>query len=532
VAPASRTIPELVAEVAASAPERAAVVAGERVTSYGELTWLGERMAAGLASIGVERGATVGLLCTNRLEWLVTLLGAGRLGASVAAFDTWSRAWDLDYLLESSQASVLVTLDRFRSRDYLGVLDELVPELGGSPPGAWRSERFPHLREVVVIGDGPTGARDFGELLAYAEDDAAPGSKAAADDVAFVLYTSGSTARPKGVPLLHGRAIENGFAIGERMGLHGKDRVWVSVPLFWSYGSANASMATISHGATLVLQEVFEPEEALDAIERNRCTAGYFLPNITAALIGHKRFSPARTSSLRTGLTIGSPEDVRRAAEVLGVVGICNIYGSTETYGNCCVTPTDLPLRLRGRCQGPPLPGMSVRIVDPGTGESLPAGETGAVLVSGRVATRYLHDPELTAEAFAPDGSYRTGDLGYFDEDGYFHFVARASDMIKSGGINISPLEVETFLMEHPSVRLAGVVGLPDERLGQVAIAFVEPPDDAEADPEELQRHCRERLAGYKVPAEIVVCERLPATDTGKLDRRALRGLAPRPNRV
>jgi fatty-acyl-CoA synthase len=528
VRPAAQTIPQLVDDVAARAPERPAVVAADRALSYGELAHESRRAAAGLARLGVGPGATVGLLCTNRADWLVTLVAAGRLGSPLAAFDTWSRAWDLEHLLTSSRTSVLVTLERFRGRDYVGVLRELVPELDRHEPGEWRSERFPDLREVVVIGDDvPRGARRFAELFGEQGDAPAPAAEATNDDVALILHTSGSTARPKGVPLLHGRLVENGFEIGERMGLEPDDRVWVAVPLFWSYGSANASMAAITHGATLVLQEVFEPAEGLDIIERHRCTAAYLLPNITAALTGHERFSPERTSSLRTGLTIGLPGEVRHAAEALGVAGICNIYGSTETYGNCCVTPSDLPLSRRLECQGPPLPGMSVRIVDPDTGAMLPAGETGQVIVGGRVATGYVGNPALTAETFTDDGRYRTGDLGYLDGEGHFHFVARESEMIKSGGINISPLEVETFLSHHPGVRVAAVVGFPDEQLGERAVAFVEPRRGTAVSADELRRHCAEGMAGYKVPAEIVICDELPLTDTGKLNRRALRERRP-----
>ena len=189
----------------------------------------------------------------------------------------------------------------------------------------------------------------------------APGDGASAADDALILYTSGSSARPKAVRLQHYAIIENGFNIGERMGLGPEDRVLLAPPLFWAYGACNALPATLSHGAALVLQERFEAGEWIGLVERHRCTAAYTLPSITGAVLRHPEFAPERVASLRTGLMIGSPEEVRIAAERLGAAEICNIYGSTETYGNCCVTPHDWRLDRRMKGQGPPLPGMRLR---------------------------------------------------------------------------------------------------------------------------------------------------------------------------
>ena len=218
-----------------------------------------------------------------------------------------------------------------------------------------------------------TAGRGGAEWFAYEEIRAAaaplvsiaPGDGASAADDALILYTSGSSARPKAVRLQHYAIIENGFNIGERMGLGPEDRVLLAPPLFWAYGACNALPATLSHGAALVLQERFAAGEWIGLVERHRCTAAYTLPSITGAVLRHPEFAPERVASLRTGLMIGSPEEVRIAAERLGAAEICNIYGSTETYGNCCVTPHDWRLDRRMEGQGPPLPGMRLRVVDP-----------------------------------------------------------------------------------------------------------------------------------------------------------------------
>ncbi len=529
-APYSRTLFDLLCEAAQQAPGHEAVVsAGERL-SYGELRERAARVAAALAGLGIARGVPVGLLANNRAEWVAVCFGAAALGAPLVAFNTWVKTWDLEYLLEHSRIRALVTLARLGRQDYLASLRELVPELWEQPPGQWRSRRYPHLRDVIVIDDaaapGPAGARAYGGWLGEAPrpfEPLAPGAGPTATDPAFVLYTSGSTARPKAVPLLHYAAIENGFNIGERQGYTPAERVLLSPPLFWSYGSANAMMATMTHRATLVLQPEHDPGESLRLIESERCTAIYTLPNITHALVSHPDFDPLRTRTLRTGLTIGSEEQVRQAALVLGAAAMCNVYGSTEVYGNCCVTPHDLPLEVRATCQGPPLPGVTVRAVHPQTRRPVAVGEAGELEVRGYVTPGYADNPEENARAFTADGYFRSGDMGWLDERGYVHFFTRANEMIKTGGINVSPLEVEAFLAGHPAVLHVAVVGAPDAVRGEAVWAYVVPRPGQALAPEELIAHCRAHMASYKAPAHIELCDSLPLTDTGKLARKELK---------
>lgn len=526
-APYSRTLAELLLELSDRTPDAPAVVTEEGETfSYGDLHRRAAAVAGTLSSLGVGRGDVVALLCTNRIEWLAAAFGAVRVGATVAAFNTWARLWDLEYMLASARPSVLITLDRLRGQSYLALLEQLVPEAWEGPAGEWRAKRFPELAAIAVIGaEQPEGLHAFAEWLKRDAEPTSfvPGRGASAVDTAFIVYTSGSTARPKVVPLLHYAMIENGFNIGERMQLTPDDRVWLPAPLFWSYGCANALSSTFTHGATLVLQEAFDPGKALEIIDRERCTVAYTLPNITAALVSHDQFDRARVASLRTGLTIGLPSDIDRAANELGAEHICNIYGGTETYGNCCVTPADAPLERRLESQGPPLPGVELRIVDKKTRKTLRPGETGEICVRGYVVTGYLGENGLGGALFDADGFFRTGDLGFLDEQGWLHFQARDTDMIKTGGINISPQEVEDFLRQHPAVLEVGVVGVADEKLAEVPVAFVIVTPGAETSPEELKAYCKERIANFKIPARFSIRDALPKTTTGKLDRRTLK---------
>jgi fatty-acyl-CoA synthase len=298
-------------------------------------------------------------------------------------------------------------------------------------------------------------------------------------------------------------------------------------PLFWSYGGANALPATLTHGAALVLQPKFEPGEAIDLVERHGCTSIYTLPGMSSAIARHPSYKPERLRTLRTGLTIGSPKEFTDAVGWLGAKELCNIYGATETFGNCCVTWHHWPLERRAHSQGFPLPGVTIRIVDEERGALLAAGETGLVEIAGYITSGYTGaSAYLNDELFTADGFYRIGDVGRLNGDGSFCYVGRRAEMIKKAGINVSPAEVEEVLLKHPAVAQAAVVGAPDAERGELVVAFVVPASKGAIDVDELTRHCRELVSKYKVPDRIEVYAALPLTNTGKLQRRELKEAA------
>jgi fatty-acyl-CoA synthase len=509
-APYARTLGDLLFEQAERHAGRPAVICGDRTVSYAELAHRSAAVATFLRQHGVARGDRVGLLLNNRLEWMEAFFGAAMLGAVVVAFSTWSTRDELDWLLGDSDVKMLITLDRYGDNDFVAGLQAMTHR----PPA------------VVILGDSAFLSY---ETMIAAEPSARlpPGEAASAADDAIIIYTSGSSSRPKSVPLSHYGIIENGFNIGERQGYGPDDRVLLAPPLFWSYGSANAMSAVLTHGAVLVLQGRFDPGDAIALIQRHRCTALYTLPAITSAIVSHPEFHRDRVRSLRTGLTIGAPQDVLTAAQVLGVSEICNVYGQTESYGNCCVTPHHWPLERRAACQGPPLPGVTIRITDPSTGAELPAGEEGLIEVRGYIMRSYVgSSADQTKSVMTPDGFFRTGDLGRLLADGTMSFSGRVSEMIKKSGINISPAEVEDVLMRHHAVALAGVVGVPDPTQGELLAAFVVVRPGTGPLPEELAAHCRAIASRYKVPDFIEIRDSLPTTVTGKLMRRELKQMA------
>ena len=529
-APYSRNLFDLLCEQAERYPDRVAVVSGETRATYPELLRRARRVAAALRAHGVRRGDRVGMLVNNCIEWVEICFGAAATGATVVPLSTWSKRRELDFLLADSAVRVLFALDRFGDQDFAADLVELMPELRTPGPRQRGGGRYPALETVVLIGGASLpGAAAYDAFLGVHEPLEAPppGDGARAEDAAVILYTSGSTSYPKAVPLAHGAMIENGFNIGERQGLQPGESVLLALPLFWSYGSANAMCATFTHGGRLVLQARFEPGEAIDLIERHGCASIYTLPGITSAIVTHPSFRPERTRSLRTGLTIGSPQDIAAAAETLGAREICNVYGQTESYGNCCVTWHHWPLERRKQVQGPPLPGVTVRIVDPESGRPLPQGEVGMIEVKGNLTPGYDGaSAEQNAKAFTADGYFRTGDLGLLTAAGDLQFVGRDTEMIKRAGINIAPAEIEELLQQHPAVALAGVAGAPHPEKGEIIVAFVIPAPGAKVTGDELRAHCRALAASYKTPDRVEICESLPATPTGKLMRRELKQMA------
>jgi fatty-acyl-CoA synthase len=532
--PQSRTLGDLVDELAAMTPQAPAVVSGPEVSGIVRLDFAAlkartDAFARALLALGIGRGDRVALLCSNRSEWVVAACAAAKLGAPVAAISTFSSPRELAHALEHSGAKALIMLSRFRDRHFLQALSELCPELARCPPGALQSAALPDLASVVVLDGDATGT--FGPAAFLARGGGVDGAALARaqaavmpDDICFILYTSGSTAAPKGVTLAHGPLLANGFDIGERQHLTAEDRLWLAVPLFWAFGSANAMPAIMTHGGCMVLQEVFEPGAALALIERERCSVYYGMANMARALLEHPDHPGRRLGAMRTGLTIGPPEDIALTIQALGAAELCTVYGSTETYGNCAVTDAHDPLPLRLATQGLPLPGMTIRAVDPETRAPLPPGEIGELAVRGYTTPGYFRAPELDAQAF-DDGWFLTGDLGSINPDGRVRFRGRLKEMIKTGGVNVAPLEVEHVLLQHPDIVQAHVVGVPDRLKGEIVAAAVEMRADATPDAAAITAFCRERLASYKVPTRLAfrAAGEFPRTPTGKIHKPGLR---------
>jgi len=515
-APTSRTVPDLIDELARRLPEHEALVGASERYTYRQLRAETRRIARALHALGVRRGDKVAILMGNRPEWVIADLAITALGGVMIGVNTWAAPRELEYILAHSDAKVLITVDRFLKYDYRAMLREIAP-------------RVPLLQRVVCVADDvPEGWLRYADLARLAER--VPESTVdsaqrtiAPQDVAYLLYTSGSTSTPKGVQLQHGALIENMWQIGERQHVTERDRLWLAVSLFWGLGCENALFNLLTHGGCVVLQEHFDAGEALALIERERCTMFYGTPNMAQALHEHPDRARRDLSNLRGGATIGTPEQIMRVVE-LGARDICNIYGLTETYGNCNVTDAAEPLAKRLTTVGRPLAGVDQRIVDPETGQVLAPGQVGEIRVKGYVTIGYYKDPARTAESFDAQGYFRTGDLGWADANGALHFRGRLKEMVKTGGINVAPIEVEEILMTHPGVQLAFVTGVPDPVRDEVLGAVIVPKPGATLSEESVCAFCREALAAYKVPRLIRFAaeHELPLTTTGKLQKNRL----------
>ena len=517
--PTSRTIPALLDEIARAQPDHEALVDEDRRWTYQQLVSQTRDIAKSLLQLGVVHGDRVGILAGNRAEWLLTHFAITSVGAISVGLNTWATAPELAYQLKHAGIRHLFVEPRFKDRDFLALIATACADF---------EDQNDSIDIVTFTHETFTNVLPWGEFLASGAkvseqslDDAI--AQVSATDLACMLYTSGSTALPKGVPLRHHGLIDNMWEIGERQHLNTNDRLWLAVSLFWSFASVNALFALITHRATIVLQHHFQATEALALISKEQCTVIYATPNMVQALTEEQSDANEQLATLRTGLTLGTPIQIKAVSE-LGVAEICNIYGLTEAYGNTTVTDSKLPLELRVRSVGQVLPGQEIIIADPVTGDPVGPMNTGEIRIRGNVTPAYWQAPEQNATAFTNDGWFCTGDLGYLDGDGFLFYRGRLKEMIKSGGINVSPAEVEQVLVQHTAVELAFVTGIPDEHLDEKVAAVIVTKARHKVTQEELADHCRQTLASYKTPREFrfVQVAEIPLTSTGKLQRNRL----------
>jgi acyl-CoA synthetase (AMP-forming)/AMP-acid ligase II len=512
---------------------RTLIVLDDRRMSFAEADEQSARLARGLLSSGIGKGSRVGVLMPNGPDWLLAWLAATRIGAVLVPLNTFFQTRELAWILRHADVQSLLTVSRFLNHDYIERLEAAAPGLAECSGLPLHIASLPSLRSVFVWGEcdrkwarsGPDLIRSAGDdpaideaFLAAIEEDVHPA------DPMLVMYSSGSTADPKGAIHTQGSVIRHSYNLSSTRALTTEDRVWSPMPFFWVGGFVFAMLGNMHAGATTLCEEIFDPETTLAFLERERVTVALGWPHFGKALADHPTRPQRDLSSLRSGNVpdLLPPEVVPADPELRQ-----NALGMTETCGPHTWTQTEgtLPESLRASF-GVAVEGVDHKVIDPETGETLPTGELGEICVRGYNLMQGLHKVERES-VFAPDGFYHTGDAGYFDERGVLYFKARLGEMIKSGGANVTPSEVEQVLMLIPEVKQAYVVGVDDDERGQVVEAAVVLENDAEASGDALRAQMKQELSAYKVPRHVFVYPdgALPFTDTGKIDKRKLSAL-------
>ncbi len=495
-----------------------------------------DALAKGLLSIGITKGDHVGIWARNVPDWLTFMFATAKIGAVLVTVNTAYKSHELAYVMKQSDMKALVILDYFRDVDYIETVYELVPELYTCQRGALKSNEFPKLESVIFIGqEKHRGMYNSAELLLLGQhtDDTELNrikSTLSGDDVINMQYTSGTTGFPKGVMLTHKNILNNGYYIGERQKFTGQDRVCLPVPLFHCFGIVLGVLAVLTHGATLVMIELFDPLMVLAAVQKEKCTALYGVPTMFIAEFSHPMFNMFDLSSLRTGIMAGSPCPIEAMKKVINDMHCDEItiaYGLTEASPVFTQTSTDDAIERRVSTVGTSMEHIEVKIVDPETGEIVPPNVQGEICCRGyNVMKGYYKMPEMTAKAIDEDGWLHSGDLATVDEDGYYKITGRIKDMIIRGGENIYPREIEEFLYTIDGIKDAQVVGIPDEKYGEIVGAFVILKEDAKLSPEDIRDYSLQKIARYKVPKHIFIVEEYPLTASGKVQKFKLRDQA------
>jgi len=503
------TLPRFLEDIASRHGPRSALRFDGCDIRYDALAAEARAIGKALLAGGLAKGARVGVLIGNRPEWVASAFGVALAGGVLVPINTFATPIERDYVLRHSDTSVLLLQQSLLRRNFLAELFEQHPEFEQHAAGRLWCEALPFLRRVACLGlsEGRGIAESWQDFLGSGGALSDALARAAAEEVTptddgILLYTSGTTAHPKGIVHLQRAPVIQSWRFAEYMDLDAEDRVWTAQPFFWTAGLAMSLGATLAAGATLVLQETFEPGAALALIETERVTVVHAFPHQEKALAEHP---DAATRSLRSvvKLRAGSPLSVR-AGITEDTCSRHASYGMTETFTLATAYPARTPAKLRDGTSGPPLPGIEVRIVDPETGVPLPPGVPGEIAVRGLTLMRGYHKVE-PEHVFDPEGFFRTQDSGFLDAQDVLHWTGRLSSLIKTGGANVSPLEIEAALADHPSIKVGLAVGVPHPTLGEVVVlCAVASGRGTEPRESEIRGFLRERLAPYKVPRRVL----------------------------
>lgn len=538
-----RTWGKVLDETAARFGEREAIVFKDERVTYRELRDRVLQFTNGLLKLNIKKGDHIAIWMTNCVEWVVCQFAIYKIGGVMIPINTRYRITELEYVLRQSDTSTLIMKDNFLGKiDAMGMLKSLIPELEGCKPGELKSEKFPLLRNVICLsetGKGYPGTFDFKEVFesgkGYDEEELARIQDAVSpDDICQIMYTSGTTGFPKGAMIAHRNNLSNFPIIVKEALLTENDRLLSAAPFFSNFGCmGNTGMAVLS-GACQIVMEAFDPKEALELMQRERVTFWLGIPTMYISVLEHPDFDKYDLSSFKGGMLGGAPvpvELIKSAKEKMGAEVILNGYGLVEGSGvSTMCRPGDTVEHLT-RTVGKPLPTCELKIVDPNTGETLPPGKQGEICTrdtrpGSHVMKGYYKMPEETRKTIDEEGWLHSGDLGVMDEEGYVHITGRLKEMFLTGGFNVYPAEIENFLHTHPKIKQAYVVGVPDHRLGEVGMAFIELKEGETATEEEIIEFCKGKIANIKIPRYIKFTKEFPMTALGKIQKFKLREMA------
>jgi acyl-CoA synthetase (AMP-forming)/AMP-acid ligase II len=509
------TFPAVLAAAAAEVPDDEALVFGDARLTFAQLQEHVRRCARAFLATAIRPGDRVAIWAPNSDRWVIAALGLVSVGAVLVPVNTRFKGEEAQHVLAATGARLLVVDDGFLDGNRLAMLATAEP--------------LPALETVVRLdGEGDDGwARFLDRANTVDEADAGKAADGVAPDaVSDLIFTSGTTGRPKGVMVTHEQGVRLFSTWAQTVGLRRGDRMLVVAPFFHTFGYKAGMLACLVQRATLLPVQVFDVPATMDLVQREKVTVVPGPPTLYSTLLEHPQRSAYDLSSVRlavTGASVVPTELIRRMRDELGFETVLTAYGLTECGGYATGCRQGDPDEVVSLTSGRAIDGVEVRVVDE-QGAPVATGEPGEVVVRGyNVMLGYWEDPEATAAAVDSDGWLHTGDVGVLDEGGNLRITDRLKDMYVVGGFNAYPAEVEQVLVRHEAVSEAAVVGVPDERLGEVGQAFVVARTGAQPDPDALIAWCRERLAGYKVPRRVVLVDALPRNATGKVDKKLLR---------
>jgi fatty-acyl-CoA synthase len=530
----SLTSGRFLVEVARRYGDRCAIRFEDRELRYRDLEREARQLARALVGAGVVKGTRVAVLMANRPEWVVSAFAVGMVGGVLVPVNTFATRFEFDYILRHSDSALLLLQPELLKHRYLDDLLTAHPEIAAGESGRLRLPALPQLRRIVSLAlDAPCGGVENWEtLLAQGADvseellDELIGEVEPSDD-GLIIYTSGTTANPKGVLHTHRAGVLQGWRFVDFLCLEDDDRVYTTYPFFWTAGIAMSLLPCLAAGACLLLEETFEPGAALARIESERATVVHAWPHQQKALCEHPDATSRNLTSVRK-VDFSSP-----IAKLAGVdkdeYGTGASYGMSETFTIASSLPADAPAELRRDGSGRPNPGMDFRIVDPETGAALPEGSDGEIAVKGVTFMRgyYKVLPENYLDA---DGFFRTQDGGRLDADGVLHWSGRLGHLIKTGGANVSPVEIEAALADHPEVKVGIPVGIGHPTLGEVVVLCVVPTAGATPGEDEIRSFLKSRLAAYKLPRRVLFfrADELSYTGNQKVQLQPLEAAAKR----